>query len=1475
MSNSPANPNESATPAAPTVIESVKSETLESPVSENAAPPPSPAMASGQLSSVPSPAVVSQVETVSPVQTSPITARAPLAADIPLSDPPVESKIESAASPEHGMNYSGDPLAAKTPETSAPPQAAPAMPSYPPRSYGASSASAIPPKTGMPFMVKAVSAFVVIGALSGVGFAIHNGMERARIENDVQALLNRADAAYIGNDVAAAFQRAQEAAKTIETSPQDLDPEKKTKWVAQIKQFNESKGEIDQLEAVFATVEKDLPGVRSKLENKKTLYGPLNKTNQPLLAKVDTLLEEVGKVELKRKLVKLNADLKAADDLYMSGKIEEAAARATEITAAMAEKPALQDPDIEKRTGTLKKRAADFAVAKSERMKARSDTYSQVKSKLQARIAGLDEGNADLKPLLNRLVELKKDLIQEEKRSRKLKPEEAAELKAVANELSRRDKLITSGEIDGDTLELNFDGKSLRIGFQRTALSRSLFLEVEGNRFLVEAEDMFGRDPKQGGTGKPARARRVLTHALALGEAMKKAGVQSDDFWDAREEAPLLSARRSGEDGKEFIFLGDRLYTGKTMEKTSTEKEVEAEFAKKAEALAVAVENDTASRAEVSRVVAVAVRAAYKEADWYDHLPGEFVRQVVAEGYIEANLPGTGERLKKELAEYREAYGKISNPHPRFSGASATGDEATELRTYEDHAVWRLYDKAADQTSFAIKNPDDEKACLFILYDFPGKVAEFPADPKPKSVRMTHQAIGVTATWDAAADKMSVDRTIWDKAATLEAPLLPDDFRTNKGYGQPAWSLPPHVLLVTYLGDTKSIITPYGRLDVQDFTKIADKAKRTEAMEQFLDKMSKVMPTADYLHLYFRYFFEYILDSPITTNNSLLGSRAHCGDIHQTAYQSLERLMGGRYVGDCDDLAEFFMNVTRRQNKLSYVMALPQHAACGWAEKNPGTDYYNFFVIDTGPPRMFKDKDLDVVIEKAFRAYDDDKTMRFDPKSLGFLFRFNGEPTRTPYYLSSRMYTDHEYGDVMERVQSYWHFHFYALGIQTMTQMIEKGDRVPENCIELAGLYGQVREVESSIKWTNEALKQLSPEEKLSRMSEQFRIALMWREEHENLKSYDAMKGMIDELNQLHSDKNSMNYFSMRMQIMGLLVGIDKPWEAWQVVQRDMLLFARRGMLKIEHAGSLTSAYKKMQDLIRDGKQPTAVEKAELNKLEQLLTWFYGNALFEAEDDFNDYMRKYAFVGEWYAGKMGPQKLLEELFKGGPFPDPAVPRKHEDRKDPETEDWKWIRLSLHSYALAMGDALDLDDPPEKWRREEAVKLADQMFKTADQARKFGSLSSSEFQLLSTRVFRAFLIKDWKDLEKVLADVKERDWARLTSDIAETFGRSARFVTPDEFETQFRMFAKYIKSRPSYFTVVYEAYRSEGIEHALRASKVSLECWPGDEDMKREAQYLDGLAKKKLEEKAKKPAAKKDVPAESPVPKPEPPAPKVP
>ena len=1410
----------------------------------------------------PAPSVVAQVTTAPPAEAPPAAVPVAGEATIPVveTSAPLSVAATPAEIPAQGMNVSSDPtaLAAPPPDAGAQDEQAPGT-SAPAALRRAAAVSPLryrritkdvkPPKSHARKVVVVVAALVILGVAAAIGKSVADGMERNRIEQDVKALVENGEAAFTGGDVSAAAEQAQKAQGVLDASPQPLDAGLVKQWQGRIAHFQAMKAESEQLQAIYTDAEKDPSAARTRLQDKRAAYGAVTPDNQPVVAKVEDLLLGIGKLELKRKQQKLHDDLQATEALYKDGKIEDAGSRAGEIAQKLAEKPAVQDSELEKRLSVLRKRAEQLKAANDIRVAARGDTYAEAKRKLQAQLDALDENNADLKPLWQRIAALRNDLVLQEKRGRKITAAEAKKLQEIAGFLAGFVKGVAPGTVEGDAIGLTYDGKPLRMGFQRSTLGVTLFVEASSFRFQVEPTDIFGRQARAGVPGKPPRPARVLAHAVALGLSMQKAGVPAEETWSAAEEAPLVSARRTGDDGKEYIFLGDRLYTGQPLAKTASEKEVEADFAKKAEALETAVLNDAPSRDDVRRVIAVAIHASYKDADWFDHLPGDFVRKVINEGYIEKNLPGTAERLKKQLDDYREAYAKISHPGVRFRGTTPQGDEAEELRTFEEHAIWRLYDKAANLTSFAIKNPDDERGCLFVLHDFPGKPDAFPAATPPKTVRMSHQAVGVTATCDVASGKITWDQATWDRAVLLENHLIPDDARVVKGFGPPAWSLPPHVLFLDMMGNTKSMVTPYGGLDIQDFSKIADKASRAAAMDAFVKKIAQVLPSADYLHLYFRYLYVYILDSPITSLPDLLGSRAHAGDIHQTTFESLQRLMGGRYIGDCDDLAECYMTFTRRQNKLSYVMALPQHAACGWAEKPPQSTEYTFYVLDTGPPRIFKDPDLEKVIEKAFRAYDDDKTMRFDPKSLGFLFRFAGEPTRSPYFLSSRMYVDPVYGDIMERVQGYWHFHFYALGIQTMTDMIEKkNDRVPENCVELAGLYGQVREVESSIHWTQEALKQLGPQDKLSRMSEEFRIALMWRQERNNEKAYDAIKGLVAELKQLQSDPQSLNYLSVRLEAMSLLIGIDRPWEAWDVVARDMQFFKQRGALKIEHAGGLTSAYEKMQELIRKGKQPTQDEKDKLKSLEDLLAWFYQRALFEREDDFNDYMRKYAFVGLWYAGKFGHERLVVELLKDGPFPDPTKPRNHTDRRDPaatEAEDWKWIRLALPSYSMAIGDALDLDDPPEKWRRDEAAKLAEAMTKAAEHARQFGSLSQSEFQLLTARVFRAFLVKDWADLDKVLAIVAERNWARLTADTAETFGRGARFVTPDEFVQQYRLFTKQIKARTAYFTVIYEAYRADGIQHAVQATKVALECWPGDEDMKREAQYLEELARKKL------------------------------
>ena len=607
-------------------------------------------------------------------------------------------------------------------------------------------------------------------------------------------------------------------------------------------------------------------------------------------------------------------------------------------------------------------------------------------------------------------------------------------------------------------------------------------------------------------------------------------------------------------------------------------------------------------------------------------------------------------------------------------------------------------------------------------------------------------------------------------------------------------------------------------------------------------------------HLYFLYFHQYVLDSPVETQTTLLGSKAHAGDIHQNVMQSLDRKLGGRYLGDCDDLAELYMNVTRRQGKLSYVMSLPGHAACGWVEKEGQT--YRIQFVDTGPPRIVEGLDLEKVVEEGSRTYDDEKAMRFDPKSVPFLFRFAGEPTRTPYWLSCRMFYDREYAEIMERVQSYWHFHFYALGIKVMEEMIGKGDKVPENCVELAGLYGRVREFQKSIHWTQEAMKQLGKDDVLSRLSETSRVGMMYREARDNEGAFRAIQPALRELMELSYPREPQwtRYISPRMEYASLLVSINKPWHAWELFSTDLRgLVNARQRLYIDMAAAMANMLFEMKKQELAGRKISNDERTAMNQIDGALNFFFKEMCFMKKDDFGDIQRNYAFLGRYYGGKLGPARVVEELLKDGPYPEQQ--RNHPDRKTVNLEaDWSWIRISLLSYTLAMADAIDPDDPPEKWRKDEAIRLAEAMERAAVHARKFGSLASGEHMLISTKVLHAFMTKNFKEFEDVMKEVKARDFARLTASVAETVGRGARFVTPDEFAEQYRVFRKYVDTKAPYFNVVYEAYRNEAYEHARRAAKLAVERWPDDENMKREVQFLDELIQRRLDE-AGKPAMK--------------------
>lgn len=1289
----------------------------------------------------------------------------------------------------------------------------------------------------VPILVGAAGIVLAIGFF--VFLTISKQMEVAAQIKQTDGLVQQAAAKMDEGEIEEAAKKAKAAEQLVNSLTQDAEAAKLTAWREALKKVADQKARFDEIDELMEQ-SKVKPGqIREQLERKRMLLADESGASMALQRKIDEALVQVSELERQALLAALRKEMDEANQIYRGGEIDAAIQKANDIRTKLAANDKLKDDALEQRITALRLLGGKYEEAKRVAQRAKGD-FDAALQKLDEFAQGLDAASADHKPILAQLTKLKAQIEDEKKKFKRLNPEDLDKLNRAAQNLARRDPGIAVGAKNpAGGVSLQYNGASMTLGLERTEGKEQMVLEAGGERFTV-AEDLL--------TKRPGAAIRMVQ---TLGDAMQKAGVPPGSSWEVISEAPLASAKRKAED-KIQIFCEDRVYTGTGHEHAKADDEATRALEQAGEALTKAVENDAQVSEEQRRVVAYLLNGTYKELKQNDYLPSEFCRQVVYDGYVESNIAGSEQRYKNELAAYRKAYDEYVRMRTGFEGVGATGESLLFKLNYDDHLVFRRQYKNPDRTSFAVKNPStEERPLLFVVSEYEGIHETVPAGVDPVKVSMTHPALGVVATFDVKAGTLAYDKPRWAQAAAMTTyPNAPD------WMGQPDWAFPPHVVFVDAVGRSRAIGTEKGRVDLPSFSKIVQADERKKAQEAYLDQLAKVLYTTGHLHLYFLYFHQYVLDSPLEEATGLLGCSAHCGDIHQDVYQSLNREMGGRFLGDCDDLAEMYVNLTRRQGKLSFVMAVPGHATCGWVEPKAAGNGYVMQFLDTGPPRYIEADTLDQVVELGSRTYDRDKTMRFDPKSLGYLFRFAGEPTRTPYYLSTRMFTDREYAEVMERVQSYWHFHFYALGIQTMEERIAKGDAVPENCTELAGLYGRVHEFEKANGWTRKALEQLKADEVLTKFNEEFRIALNLHEAKQDDKSFDTIKNSVEELKRYKfGTEEWMRTISSRLSLAGLLDSIGRPWEAYELLQTDANVFMRSQRMRLDHAGALTNILDEMYKQIRNGKQLTDREKRLTDELDNLLNAFYRYMVFRKEDDFGDQQRNYAYIGLYYAAKQGHVKLREELLKDGPWPEGDPDPAGRSRQPNPEEDWKWIRVSMWSYIFEIGQALDPDKDPSEWRKDDAIALTKAMLRGAEHARKRGSLASGEYYLLTARLTHGFLTKDWNEVKEVLQVTEQKDFARLTATVAESFGQAARFVTPEEFVAQYKVFCQHIKERPPFFNAVYEAYRSGAFEHARLTAMIALEHWKHDplmrENGEREVKFLEQLVEQRKKEAASK------------------------
>jgi len=1259
----------------------------------------------------------------------------------------------------------------------------------------------------------------VVGALVAVaaGAGVYIKSQRAEYVRLTLSHLPDAEKEYAGGRFTNATSVAALAVVRHGTHPTWFDP-------ADVKKIRDTEEFFAGQLALWNRVETAASGLAADpAKTRADLEGLLEEArraaprSQPLIDRVEPHLKASLAGERDKAEAALALRIPEARQAYEKASWDALLGKLNEIRALIA---ALPDAT---RVATAKKFEADVQAIENS---------AKPVSAMRAILAGTDDGviKADrLRDLISGLVDLKgRDvpLHRDLRRSiAEVDPETRKPVAGLKLKKEALDQLAETFKKGGDLERIGNPDETSVLEMQDSLHRYSLRVLARPPRLLIEVDRVRLMAPLA-----MAEDREVLLLGLAAKlskelRAARPARLFSEEAWLIRADAPATCAIHF-QGNQASVLIGGRLFDG-----TATELDGAAPvatFRAAGAALEQAVRDSAAVPEEIKGPLAEFLKAAHTRAPPGDHLDGKFCREAVQEGYVEAHLPKMDEGVAACLKEYRKTYGDVARLRSRFETKAADGASASLLANFENDALWRVTDPAANTTTFSTIPRDHMGSSLTAVSVFAGVHAEFPADTEPIEVRMANGVTGTVSRWTSAAGKLEFEPKAWANAVTL-GEGIPEHFGTGD------WQIPPHALKVDGRGQARELILPAGSVKVAGFP---DGPGRRDAEEKFLQRCSEVFRSPGEYHLFYRYFVQYVLDSPVTTATTLIGSGKHCGDAHQDAYQTLDRRLNGRFLADCDDLAELYWTVLRRQDRAAFVLGVPGHATCGVAEKNGSG--WTFFCVDTGPARQLKGPDLDDIIEKVLRSYDRDRSMSFDPRQMRFLFRFAGEQTRSDYYLDSRILRDPPYADLMIRVQEYWHFGFYALGIETMSKVLET-DRMPANCQEIAGLYTRVGLWPEALQWTEAGIKGLDAKDVFTGLSDTMRVIQCYRE----------MKRQDDAVRTLRASAQAIaavvkadpgvedRYRRLKFQVALEFAQVDLPWDGWAFVEDDVVKLFQTGVVAESLMSMVTEIFARMRDAQRSGAKLAEAQVQKMNKVGEMLEEYNKSGLFERDDSNMDLMRKNAQLYGYYAAVEGAGKAAAELAKAE-YPAERSRPASRDGVTPAA-DWPWIRLSPFAYAVAAANALDKDDKAAGGPRE-AISVIRALEAALPEIRRRGSLGTAEFAVLDLRLLRACLEMDEKSVRSVFDEMKRQGWGELYENLSRTLGAAAAYMKLEDFEKVFRLYCEYEVPRRHYYGVVYSALAAEAQAHALAASKFCIERFPKDADMAREHALLQKLAK---------------------------------
>lgn len=724
-------------------------------------------------------------------------------------------------------------------------------------------------------------------------------------------------------------------------------------------------------------------------------------------------------------------------------------------------------------------------------------------------------------------------------------------------------------------------------------------------------------------------------------------------------------------------------------------------------------------------------------------------------------------------------------------------------------------------------------------------------------VWFTPGADPTTAPTDAivGAEVFLADQRLaaWSKATGFAADAdawraaMPESVREAKSeLAQGA--LPPHVVVPGLGGEVRLLAVAAGVL--------VPPANGAEAeAERFLDDAARLLPDAGHLDLIGEYLFRYAFDSPDPRFPLLVGDQTLNGEIHQTAAQTIGTVCGGIVRGDCDDLAEVYLQVLQRQGKHGHLMSLPRHCATCWVE--PGAGGQVTRVLQTGPPMQFVGDDVARSLSAAYQHFSGGEVV--DPNQLGILLRFSGENVRTPYVLGWRVFAEPKYSDVMEDVQRDWHFHTYRHGYEKMKALVAAGDEDNANYRELSGLCQATGQFAASAEYLAQAIAHVhEPDARVNLAVE--RVSDLFESGQR-----EAARALVVEILEdlLPAAKEALGPAIPSLgQHLGAVI-LNRRGNAdlaLRVVQETILDEANRRLLACyRYLGAREfdvqewhghPMWEQSRDLLRgfaglvlgildEGGVPMSIRAR--NELQTVESWLAVVA-FRAPLEEGDLLDAYAVAASYWRVALGEERLRSVLAEAGLPTGKPVAEQRRVGYAQLLDDLPWIRIATAYWLgelqeLLSRDAVRLDAA--------AVRAAARGALAArEQARRRSMHGPRQDTLLTLAELSLALVdQDEVALRSFFARVRARDDKIVRDLVTRWLGQTARFWPLPWFERVLQLWRAEVDFKPSYFGIGWAAVLNKAPDHALAAGRLGAECFADDEAFRAEYEFMKKLLRK--------------------------------